>query len=115
MNHCSRPHRLQIASALLLLTIFPACARSPAAKRYELQGRVVAVDAAARTLTVAHQDVPGLMKGMTMPFTVSKGNNWVFREISPGDNIRATLVLSDHAELQDITFTRITETPGGGT
>ena len=29
------------------------------------------------------------MKGMTMPFTVSKQDEWVFRAIAPGDQIHA--------------------------
>ena len=47
---------------------FGACSKKPAGKRYELQGRVVAVDSGPREITVAHQDIPGLMPGMTMPF-----------------------------------------------
>ena len=66
-------------------------------------------------MTIAHEDVPDLMKGMTMPFTVSKGGNWVFNSIAPGDQIHATLVLSDHAELQDISFTKYSDTQGDGT
>jgi protein SCO1/2 len=100
---------------LLLLLPLTVCSNAPAAKRYELEGRVVAVDPAARQLTVAHQDVPGLMKGMTMPFTVSKSGNWIFHAIAPGDHIHATLVLSDHAELQDISFTRLSGTESDGT
>jgi protein SCO1/2 len=100
---------------LLFLTLLASCSHPPAAKRYELQGRVVAVDPAAHTLTIAHQDVPGLMKGMTMPFTVSKANDWVFRAIAPGDQIQATLVLSDHAELQDISFTKVSDSAGDRT
>ncbi len=92
---------------MLLFSIATACSHHPPAKRYELQGRVVAVDAAERQLTIAHQDVPGLMKAMTMPFTVSKSDDWVFRAIAPGDQIHATLVLGEHAELQDISFTRV--------
>src|SRR5450759_4505271 len=103
--------------ALLLLLSLTFCSKAPAAKRYELEGRVVAVDPAARQLTIAHQDVPGLMKAMTMPFTVNKANDWVFKAIAPGDHIHATLVLSDHAELQDISFTRLSdaETDGSST
>jgi len=100
---------------LLLLLSLIACSSAPAPKRYELEGRVVAVDRAARQLTVAHQDIPGLMKGMTMPFTVSKSSNWIFQSIAPGDSIRATLVLSDHAELQDVSFTRLSEKQRDGT
>ena len=75
----------------------------------------MAVDPANRQLTIAHHDVQGLMKGMTMPFTVGKGSEWVFRAIAPGDQVHATLVLSDHAELQDISFTKHSDTAGDGT
>ncbi len=83
-----------------------ACSKKPAEKRYELQGEVVAVDSAAHQITVAHQDVPGLMPGMTMPFLVGPNDEWVFGKIDPGDQIHATLVLGRHAELQDISFTK---------
>ena len=115
MSFCLRPLPYLFGSVLVSLTLLAACSHPPAAKHYELQGRVVAVDPAARTLTIAHQDVPGLMKGMTMPFTVSQANDWVFRAIAPGDQIRATLVLSDHAELQDISFTKVSDSAGDGT
>ena len=108
----TRTRRVTSSFVVIVLSLFAACSRPPAAKRYELQGRVVAVDPDARTITIAHQDVPGLMKGMTMPFTVSKANNWVFRAIAPGDQIRATLVLSDHAELQDISFSKVSAGAG---
>jgi protein SCO1/2 len=104
--------RLLIPFFLIILT---ACSHQPAAKRYELQGRVVAVDSGAHQLTIAHQDVPGLMEGMTMPFTVSDKDTWVFKNIAPGDQIHATLVLSDHAELQDITFIKSSETESDST
>ena len=95
--------------ALLVLLTLAACSNAPAAKRYELEGRVVAVDRNVRQLTVAHQDIPGLMKGMTMPFPVAKSSNWIFQSIAPGDEIHATLVLGTQAELQDISFTRTSD------
>jgi protein SCO1/2 len=105
----------KILFTLLWLLPLTFCSTAPAAKRYELEGRVVAVDPGNRQLTIAHQDVPGLMKSMTMPFTVSKSSNWVFQSIAPGDHIHATLVLSDHAELQDISFTQHSDTENDGT
>jgi len=114
MSFPLRPLPYLFGSVLLSLALLASCSQPPAAKRYELEGRVVAVDPAAHTLTVAHHDVPGLMKGMTMPFTVSHANDWVFRAIAPGDQIRATLVLSDHAELQDISFTKVSDSAGDG-
>ena len=97
------------------LMAFGGCSKKPAGRRYELQGRVVAVDSGAREITVAHQDIPGLMPGMTMPFMVGRGEDWVFGKIGPGDHIRATLVMTDHAELQDISFTKRSDTGSDGT
>jgi len=96
--------RVLVAVAFLLLTV--ACSKKPAEKRYELEGQVVAVDSAARQITVAHHDIPGLMPGMTMPFLVGPNDQWVFGKIAPGDQIHATLVLGTNAELQDISFTK---------
>ena len=92
-----------------------SCAKKPVGKRYELEGRVVAVDSGSKTLTVAHGDVPGLMPGMTMPFLVGRNEDWVFGKIGPGDHIHATLVMTDHAELEDISFTKASETVSDGT
>ena len=100
--------------ALLVLSSV-ACSKKPVGKRYELQGRVVAVDSGSREITVAHQDIHGLMPGMTMPFQVGRDQDWIFGKIGPGDHIHATLVMTDHAELQDISFTKGSDTGGDGT
>ena len=93
--------------ALLAVALLAAsCSRKPTDKRYELQGQVVAVDSGAHQITVAHQDIPGLMPGMTMPFLVASNDEWVFGKIAPGDQIHATLVIGKQAQLQDISFTK---------
>ncbi len=99
----------------MLSLVFTACAHKPAGKRYPLDGRVVAVDPAQHQLTVAHHDVPGLMKGMTMPFVVGSNDLWVFQAIAPGDQVHATLVIGNQAELQDITFTKVSDNAVDGT
>jgi protein SCO1/2 len=109
------PVRARLVVSLLLVFSLAACSHKPAGQRYELQGRVVAVDAGAHQLTIAHHDIPGLMSGMTMPFLVSDKDLWVFKSIAPGDQVQATLVLSDHAELQDVTFTKGSDAPSDGT
>ncbi|HZD31908.1 MAG TPA: SCO family protein, partial [Candidatus Angelobacter sp.] len=101
--------------AVVGILVLAGCEKKPAGKRYELEGRVVAVDSASRLITVAHQDVAGLMPAMTMPFQVARSNDWVFGTIAPGDHIHATLVMTDHAELQDISFTKGGEAAGDGT
>jgi protein SCO1/2 len=101
--------------SLLLLIFALACSKKPVEKRYELQGEVVSVDSAAHQITVAHQDIPGLMPGMTMPFLVNPSGEWVFGKIGPGDQIHATLVLGRQAELQDISFTKQSAAVPGST
>ncbi len=83
---------------LLAALAAPACRReaAPAAgNRYPLKGKVVAVDVPGRTVTVAHEDVPGLMPGMTMDFVVLEKDAALLRAVSPGDAITATLAISD--------------------
>ncbi|MGA7462250.1 MAG: hypothetical protein WBW69_18605, partial [Candidatus Korobacteraceae bacterium] len=67
MTFCSREScQLVPFIALLVIVVLTSCTHPTAAKRYELEGRVVAVDPTLHQLTIAHQDVAGLMKGMTM-------------------------------------------------
>jgi protein SCO1 len=100
---------------LSLAVFLTACSHQPPAKRYELDGRVVAVNPAERQLTIAHQAIPGLMEAMTMPYVVSKNDAWVFRAIAPGDQVHATLVVSDHPEIEDINFSKGSDSAGDGT
>jgi protein SCO1/2 len=61
------------------------------ANRYPLRGIVRAVKAGEASLTVAHDDIEGLMDAMTMDFHVQ--DPWVLKAAGPGDRITATLVL----------------------
>jgi protein SCO1 len=107
-----RPYLIPLLLLALLLT---ACSHKPKEKRYPLDGRVVAVDPAQHQLTIAHHDVPGLMKGMTMPFIVGSNDTWVFQAIAPGDQIHATLVLGNDARLEDISFSKVSDSSVDGT
>ena len=55
---------------MMCVCVAPACRRSGTEKRYDLKGKVVAVEPDKHLVTVSHGDVKGLMPGMTMPFTV---------------------------------------------
>jgi protein SCO1/2 len=83
---------------LLAVCLAPACRRdAPAAgaKRYPIQGRIVEVDAANRSVTLAHQDIPGFMPAMTMPFVVLEKDAALLQAMAPGDSLSATLVVPD--------------------
>jgi len=114
MAFCCRRMTFTFLCVGTLLTCI-TCTKKPTDKRYELQGRVVVVDSGSRELTIAHEDIQGLMPGMTMPFVVARNQDWIFGKIGPGDHIHATLVMNDHAELQDISFTKGSETGSDGT
>lgn len=68
---------------------------APTAKRYPVKGKVVAVDVADRKITIDHQDIPGFMPAMTMPFVVLEKDQALLDAVSPGDEITATLVTPD--------------------
>lgn len=76
-------------------------------KRYELTGKVVAVDKRGQMVTIAHQEVPGLMDAMTMSFMLKA--DWAFDVINPGDEISAALVVEgDRSWLEEPAVTRST-------
>jgi protein SCO1/2 len=91
--------RQRFLPLILLATLaVPACKREapPAAGlRYPLQGKVVEVDAANRKVTIAHEDIPGFMPAMTMPFVVLEKDAALLQHVGPGDEVTATLVAPD--------------------
>jgi protein SCO1/2 len=95
-----------IAYGLLAVALLSfGCSRKPAERRYDLSGKISAVDASAHQLTIEHEDIPNLMKGMTMPFRVK--DDWVFNSAHPGDNVTATLVIAgDHSYLERVVVTQ---------
>ena len=66
--------------ALVTVALFAACAReeavegdgAPAVKEdtYDLTGRIISRDPATNQLTVDHDEIPGYMAAMTMPYEV---------------------------------------------
>ncbi|HEY9282711.1 MAG TPA: SCO family protein [Pyrinomonadaceae bacterium] len=83
-----------LAFVLLLLASF-GCGQTEApaeAKRYELKGTIVSFDKNQRQVIVAHEDIPGLMEAMTMPFTLK--DEAAYDVMKPGAKIQATLAVS---------------------
>jgi protein SCO1/2 len=69
---------------------------SASAKRYPLKGVVVAVLASKPEIVVRHEEIPGYMAAMTMPFPV-RDDPKVVGLLRPGDRIEATLVVDGGA------------------
>ena len=95
-----------LVSALLLLCFSGCKSTRPATaeRRFPIEGRVVALDPAAHSITLDHHEVAGYMKAMTMGFTVHDA--WVWKVVHPGDTVQATLVIGDDPYLENISVTQ---------
>lgn len=89
------PTTLLLATAIIATLIsLGGCdpKRSTNEKRYDLAGKVVAVEKDKKIVTVAHEDIKNLMPAMTMEFSVPAA--WVYDvPLVAGDQITATLVV----------------------
>lgn len=89
--------RARVTGVRTVLTLFViGCAAAAACSRgheYELRGQILAVDRARQEITIKHEDIRGLMPGMTMPFKVIDARLLAGREA--GDLVRATLVVEN--------------------
>lgn len=62
-------------------------------QQYEITGDVVAIDPDAKTVTLDHEDIPGLMKGMEMEFTVK--DPAILQGVQAGDHVQGRLVTKE--------------------
>jgi protein SCO1/2 len=76
----------------LLVILSAGCSRSDS-REYTLVGQILGVDTARMELLIKHEDIQGFMPGMTMPFKVR--DRRLLDGRTPGDLIRATLVVED--------------------
>lgn len=100
--------RLLIGIAILTGLTATACSRAPepapASKQYEVRGQILSVNPERREVLVDHEDIPGFMSAMTMPYTVK--DPALLEGKAPGDLFTATLVVEEaDAYLSAITTT----------
>ena len=88
---------------LVLFGLFFVAACS-SAKHYEMKGQVLAVDRDKAEILVNHEDIPGLMPAMTMPYKVESVT--MLDNIGPGDLISADLAVENGTAV----VTKITKT-----
>jgi protein SCO1/2 len=88
---------------LLLLTASVGCKGT---KKYLLQGEILDKNIATNEITVKHDDIPGFMPAMVMPYHIK--DPAVFQELQPGDKIAAEVSLPKEANdylLEDVRIT----------
>lgn len=100
---------MKLSILILILMVAAACGSATNEKRYELRGKVVAVEKESSQVTISHEDVKGYMPAMTMPFTVpSKADLQI---LAPDDQVTATLVVDgSQSWLEDLVISRLSGT-----
>jgi protein SCO1 len=90
--------------ALLAVTGCGGRPASPPPKQYELKGQILSLKPEDQEVLVKHEDIPGFMPAMTMPYKVKSASLLEGRQ--PGDLITATLEVGElEANLTAITKT----------
>ena len=83
-------------------------AKPAAPKQYKLTGVVREIDKESGQVMIRHDEIPGYMKAMTMPFDL-KGKE-VLGDLFVGDEVEGVLVVkADDIELNDVVITRPAE------
>lgn len=83
---------LAVAAGVVLSKNQPKTAPvSPAVQHFQVNGVVRGLEADGKTILIQHEDIPGFMPAMTMPFSLHgiHGN-----EFAPGDHVRFELTVT---------------------
>jgi protein SCO1/2 len=84
-----------------LALLVAACGGSSDRREYKLQGQILTIAPDHKEANIKHEDIPGFMSAMTMPYKVRDAKE--LEPLAPGDLINATLVVvSNDAYLKDV-------------
>lgn len=112
MNNTTKVVLLLLTALVTVLLSVSGCApkHSAAEKRYDLAGKIVAVEKDKKIVTVAHEDIKNLMPAMTMEFPVPAA--WVYDVPNVvGAHLTATLVVDGlKMRLEDVVISQGSET-----
>src|SRR5262245_56348471 len=96
-----RHHVLRLFAAFLVLSAGACGSRQPDSREYQLQGQILSVTADHMEANIKHEDIPGFMSAMTMPYKVKDAKQ--YEGLVAGDLINAKLImLSNEAYLTDV-------------
>lgn len=94
---------------MIISTLLPACRPRGTGpeQRYAIKGTVVSVDKRGSTVTISHEEIPGYMEAMAMPFKLK--DERFLSDMAEGDRVQATLVVTGlKSWLEDVVVTRET-------
>ena len=86
---------------ILAVLAMAGCSQKPAeksaAKIYDIKGKIVAIRADKEGVTLDHEDIPGLMKGMKMEFLVEDAK--VLEGLQVGDQVQGKLKVESGSQM----------------
>ena len=85
----------------------PSPSAQPEVREYQMRGRVESIDLVKRRAIVAHEDIEGYMKAMTMGFSIP--DEEVLKGLKSGDQIEARLIFDSRTNLSWLENVRRTE------
>lgn len=92
--------RVFMALLATLTLVAPACGRSDR-REFKLQGQVLSITPDRMQATIKHEEIPGFMAAMTMPYSVKDAKE--YEGLAPGDLITSRLVvLPSAAYLEEV-------------
>ena len=98
-----------VAIVTIIPTFVSACRQhsTEPEQRYPIKGTVVNVDKRGSTVTISHEEIPGYMEAMAMPFKLK--DERLLSDMAEGDRVQATLVVAGlKSWLEDLVVTRET-------
>jgi protein SCO1 len=104
--------KLAFLLALFVFVSSSSCRRHNPAneKRFDLKGKVVAVEPEKHLVTISHEDIKDFMPAMTMPFMLPDES--ALQYLVAGDEINATLVVDgSQSWLENVAITRQSTDP----
>ena len=81
-----------IATGTMLVHSRQSAPVAPTERLFQVKGQVQDVDAPAKTIRIAHEDIPGFMPAMEMPFAVKDAS--LLNGLKSGDQIQFRLVVT---------------------
>ena len=94
-----RSFRLGIALGLSLSLLLIGCKRAPNAdenaRHYEVRGIIRGISPDRTTIEIQHEDIPGFMPSMTMPFSARSPKEVVSLKMGDGISFRMTVTDKD--------------------
>ena len=71
----------------------PAAPAAAGPERHDMHGKIVSVDKAGKNVTVDHDEIPGFMGAMAMPYPVREESQ--LDSLQPGDEVNAQVVVDE--------------------